>query len=254
MVPRLFRVHGRKLSDFFNPLEVAGELHAQTAPIHPPGDLRTPYYPVPASNSTPQPNISPIGSLGPYYPNTGCDAGVTPGQSYMYSSGSNWTEPAARPSDSPGVRATSKDEEGIFSFLGKITGTNSSTPPPSFGRSPPTHLPYNAFPPTYLAANGKTLEKGFPLAPPSSAVQPHPFVTHDVKEEDWTTFLESIRKGAALTIRQHIIAGVTPMMFTLGIAGGRFLIDFVTDNPLKVVYVRLFGALFNQEKDEEEES
>jgi hypothetical protein len=56
----------------------------------------------------------------------------------------------------------------------------------SFTRQPPHHLPYPpGFHPLSLAANGKCLRNGFPLIPPPSTVQPHPFITHDVTEGDW---------------------------------------------------------------------
>jgi hypothetical protein len=58
--------------------------------------------------------------------------------------------------------------------------------PTTFSRPPAPGLPYDSFPPIYLIANGKYLEQGFPLVPPPSPKQPHPFVTHDVNEADWS--------------------------------------------------------------------
>ena len=46
-------------------------------------------------------------------------------------------------------------------------------------------LPYSSFPPMYLSANGRHLDQGFPMMPPPSQVQPHPFTSHDVNELDW---------------------------------------------------------------------
>jgi hypothetical protein len=37
----------------------------------------------------------------------------------------------------------------------------------------------------YLIANGKHLDDGFPVVPPPSPVQPHPFSSRDVREVDW---------------------------------------------------------------------
>lgn len=59
---------------------------------------------------------------------------------------------------------------------------------PSFPRTPPSGLPYNAFPPTYLIAVRGNVTRGFPLMPPLSPMVPHPFATHDVNESDWTRF------------------------------------------------------------------
>jgi len=56
---------------------------------------------------------------------------------------------------------------------------------PAFSRPPASGLPYQAFKPTYLAARGKSLEKGFPMIPPPSEEVPHLFVTHDVHQDDW---------------------------------------------------------------------
>ena len=64
--------------------------------------------------------------------------------------------------------------------------TQSRSALPSFARPPAQNLCYNNFPPTYLIANGKKLDSGFPMEPPPSPVHPHPFTSHDVNEADWT--------------------------------------------------------------------
>lgn len=56
---------------------------------------------------------------------------------------------------------------------------------PSFSRPRASGLPYQAFKSTYLAARGRSLDKGFSVSPPPSQEVPHPFVTHDVNEDDW---------------------------------------------------------------------
>jgi hypothetical protein len=61
----------------------------------------------------------------------------------------------------------------------------SSDVPPSFSRPLPPNLYYITFPPTYLIANGRHLDDGFPVVPPPSPVQPHPFSSRDVREVDW---------------------------------------------------------------------
>jgi len=53
-----------------------------------------------------------------------------------------------------------------------------------------------------LVATRKTLDKGFPYASPPSSSNPHPFVSHDVNEQDWTSFLGELQSAAALTDKQ----------------------------------------------------
>lgn len=77
------------------------------------------------------------------------------------------------------------------SFMHLISPPNpakpSSTPlPTSFSRTTPSNLPYGAFSPMYLTANGRHLNKGFPFLPPVSVEAAHPFLTHDIAESDWT--------------------------------------------------------------------
>ena len=92
---------------------------------------------------------------------------------------------------------------------------------PSFSRPRASGLPYQAFKSTYLAARGRSLDKGFSVSPPPSQEVPHPFVTHDVNEDDWLrcvvrafsheigeyifflcsldSFLEDLRRAGSLT-------------------------------------------------------
>ena len=60
---------------------------------------------------------------------------------------------------------------------------------PPFSRVPPRELSYSSFQPMYLLCNGKTLDKGFPRAPPPSPILPHPFNSHDITESDWLRFV-----------------------------------------------------------------
>jgi len=66
---------------------------------------------------------------------------------------------------------------------------------------------------------GTTLDKGFSTVPPGTAVQPHPFVTHDVCEEDWTRFVGDLQKVGKLSPMNKIVAGVAPMAMGIGLAG-----------------------------------
>jgi len=107
--------------------------------------------------------------------------------------------PAPAPSD---TRFTSGPDESL---------------PLSFSRQPPPHLHYDHFPPLFLIAKGDHLDKGFPICPPPSHLLPHPFITHDVNEGDWTRLLEDIRKTAMLTQRDADRARSIPIVNILPI-------------------------------------
>lgn len=93
-------------------------------------------------------------------------------------------------SDSYGGNPASSSSRSLLSIIGdKLIPPNQplhdppTLLPPSFTRLPAPNLPYGLFPPTYLIDFGYFT---FPVAPPSSHAQPHPFITHDVTEEDWS--------------------------------------------------------------------
>jgi hypothetical protein len=88
--------------------------------------------------------------------------------------------------DSPLPRTPAVAQPRELFSLNRSTHPPNTAQPPSFSRTAPPHLPYNLFPPMCLVANGNHLNTGFPLLSPPSVLQPHPFVTHDVNEEDWT--------------------------------------------------------------------
>lgn len=70
---------------------------------------------------------------------------------------------------------------------------------------------------------GTTLDKGFSAVPPAIGVHPHPFVTHDVCEEDWTRFVGDLQKEGKLSPMNKIVAGVAPMAMGIGLAGRHLL-------------------------------
>ena len=74
------------------------------------------------------------------------------------------------------------------------TEYSTSVPPSSasFSRFPSQDAMYPSFPPIFLVATGKSLHKGFPYASPPSSSNPHPFVSHDVNEGDWTRYIFAI--------------------------------------------------------------
>lgn len=57
--------------------------------------------------------------------------------------------------------------------------------PSVFSRPTSLGISYTPFSPTYLTANGRHLDRGFPMMVPPPLVQPHPFASHDVNEADW---------------------------------------------------------------------
>ncbi|KJA18789.1 hypothetical protein HYPSUDRAFT_44965 [Hypholoma sublateritium FD-334 SS-4] len=71
--------------------------------------------------------------------------------------------------------------------------------PSAFGRRPRLDLSYEDFQPIFLVARGKTLDKGFPPAPPPTTAHVHPFTSHNIDESDWLSFLNEIEFSATLT-------------------------------------------------------
>ena len=77
-----------------------------------------------------------------------------------------------------------------FAPTSSTTENAMSVPRPlaPFSRAPSQNAMYPSFPPMFLVATGKTLDKGFPYASPPSSSNPHPFVSHDINEGDWTRY------------------------------------------------------------------
>ncbi|EKM56389.1 uncharacterized protein PHACADRAFT_253474 [Phanerochaete carnosa HHB-10118-sp] len=104
-----------------------------------------------------------------------------------------------------GGRRTGKGRVGIIGMLVNAATNDSSRdmaqypPPPSFSRSPQPQFPYSPFPPLVAVSVDKSLDHGFPLVPPPSHLQPHPFMAHDINEDDWTSFLSHIRQIGAVS-------------------------------------------------------
>lgn len=123
------------------------------------------------------------------------------------------TTPAAGPSSSP-------------SLLQRLRASAGATPaeilsdlPPAFSRSPPPNLPNQPFPPCALISLSHELGNGFPVLPPPSMVQPHPFTLRDVHEEDWTRFLSDLKRAGTLSPMNHVMAGVAPIAMGIGPLG-----------------------------------
>ena len=68
---------------------------------------------------------------------------------------------------------------------------------------------------------GDTLDKGFPYASPACEMDgPHPFVTHDVAEDDWVRFLADVQGAGGLEPVNAVVAGAAPTVAVAGLLGG----------------------------------
>ena len=112
-------------------------------------------------------------------------------------------------------------------FKGPTATDLLNPPPPGFSRAPPFHeLMTQPFRPFSLLSIGSGLDKGFPSVAPPSAAQPHPFIVHDVKEEDWTRLLHDIQAAGRLSPLNKIVAGVAPAAMGIGIFPGKHFLVF----------------------------
>lgn len=92
----------------------------------------------------------------------------------------------------------------------------------AFDHRPSRDVPYGAFPPATHYAHADDLTRGFPLSPPTCACAPapHPFVTHDVNEQDWARFLEDVKGAGGLKPMNALLADAAPTMVMTGFIGG----------------------------------
>lgn len=93
-------------------------------------------------------------------------------------------------------------------------------PPPSFSRPPQSGLPYGPFPLLAHFSQGTGIDGGFAATPPPTHIDPHPFATHDVNEEDWARFLDDIRRAGSLSPLNKFTVGAVPFAVGIGIIGG----------------------------------
>lgn len=96
-------------------------------------------------------------------------------------------------------------ERGWFS-----SSKNPLDPPPKmFKRPAPGHYAYIQFRPVSVLAVSEKLQDGFALMPPVTAPgDPHPFISHDVTEEDWHKFLKDFQKTAHLSASDRLFQGM----------------------------------------------
>lgn len=151
----------------------------------------------------------------------------TAGGGYLQASSSRQAPYPSPPSGQTSPGQSSSSSSG--GFMSRLTGSQPSDllnpPPPSFSRPPQQNFPYTPFHTVVHISLGATLDKGFPMMPPPAAAgQPHPFMTHDVNEEDWTRLLGDLKKAGTLSPMNKILAGVAPMVILpgIGFVGGMF--------------------------------
>ncbi|KAF8442297.1 hypothetical protein L210DRAFT_957269 [Boletus edulis BED1] len=122
----------------------------------------------------------------------------------------------------PDAGSSSHDtSESSAMSLGAFFGNKG--PPPMWHRQPAPTLPYNTFPPMSLISNGKDLSKGFPELPPPCQVNPHPFASHDVTQEDWKRFLVDVKKAGSLSPAQRIRSNAIPLVTGMSFVTGFFV-------------------------------
>ncbi len=107
-------------------------------------------------------------------------------------------------------------------FMGNTASDMFESLPPCFSRSPPYHeLMAAPFPTFSLISIDSNLDKGFPAVIPPSPCQPHPFIVHDVHEEDWTRLLNDVKVVSKLSGRDKVVSNVVPMLSGAGFVGGK---------------------------------
>ena len=87
---------------------------------------------------------------------------------------------------------------------GKSPKSLLNPPPECFSRAPAHGLTYAPFQPLVLLSKGAMLDRGFPYVAPEATKAGtevetlHPFVEHDVSEQDWRQFLHDVRVAGSL--------------------------------------------------------
>ena len=138
---------------------------------------------------------------------------------------------APSPDGTAGPELSGDNPKGLMGHVknfapGKDPKKLLNPPPPSFARAP-APAPYGMFPAMVLIGKGSTLDRGFPYLSPDSPLVPHPFVTHDVNEQDWRRFLHDLRVAGSLSPMNRVVSGLAPLALGVGIifgASGRGLV------------------------------
>ncbi|EIM86999.1 uncharacterized protein STEHIDRAFT_110320 [Stereum hirsutum FP-91666 SS1] len=184
--------------------------------------------------------FSPPASAPPYqnqyaapsYPPPDNPQYLRPTQSYSGPSTSNPhhsyspstpSSPNLRPSTShtPSADTTNSAYPG-FTYAGKAPAQRDPfNPPPScFSRTPPPPSPTTPYTPLphmlrIRSANASDLASGFlPIFP-----SPPLLIAHDVQPSDVSRLLEDCHLMGKLSVGQHVVSGVAPILMHLGFAG-----------------------------------
>ncbi|KAI1787763.1 hypothetical protein LXA43DRAFT_895717 [Ganoderma leucocontextum] len=166
---------------------------------------------------SPSTSSSPPSAWLPEDRDVGIARSCSTSTTHTTSSGASHSSQQKPPSDS-GAAA-----DGPWHPQSQRSPHSASTRGQSFGRAPPHNLPYGPFPPATLHAYSDDLQAdGFPKDPPTCACAPapHPFVMHDVNEQDWAGFLDDVRSAGGLSPVSGLIAGAAPVAVRAGIIGG----------------------------------
>ncbi|EMD34647.1 hypothetical protein CERSUDRAFT_75593 [Gelatoporia subvermispora B] len=157
----------------------------------------------------------------------------SPGSSQLpdpgFSGASTPRESPYAPSSNPPVGGPPPEIHGFKGFLHNIAPGENPTKilkpaPPQFSRPPPYELPYGPFPPCSLLAVKTSLQAGWPTMAPPTDTRPHPFVTHDVRKEDWLLFLYHCKTASGLTPLNKAAAGLAPLALGAGVLPGIALV------------------------------
>lgn len=89
----------------------------------------------------------------------------------------------------------SGQNRGLFSWM---VGNNPLEPlPAQFRRISPPNYSYDMFSPMTLIGTTHSLRDGWiVMSPPAPPGMDHPFMTHDVRQEDWAKFLQDLNQTA----------------------------------------------------------
>lgn len=148
---------------------------------------------------------------------------------------SPYQAPAPAPQAGSFASGSQDGQQGGGSLMSLAAFFGNKGPPQMWQRQPPPQLPYSPFPPMCLISNSKDLSNGFPELPPPCQLNPHPFATHDITEEDWKRcvglgggvwwwvaemtddwrhdrFLVDVKKAGSLSPAQRIRSNVIPLV------------------------------------------
>jgi len=100
--------------------------------------------------------------------------------------------------DRPSGYVSAQSSRGDFAEPDMYSQYTSLPPPASTSR--------NRSPTTYLISYSTSLGDGFPVVPPPSLMQPHPFASHDVGEADWSMFLGELKQSATVSGGEKLAA------------------------------------------------